>query len=408
MLTLFPALGLCLPLAAGTLPDPPSVAAANNQFALDLYAQLRASSGNLFFSPYSISKTLAMAYAGARGETAAEMAAVLHLPSDQTRAHREFLTMRNQLNRNLGVHPAVGHPLIIKRGVELALSANLWGQRGYGFDKGFLDLLHESYGAGLQEVDFTAPEPARRAINAWAARQTRDRIPELFAPGVLNVSTRLVLASAIYFKGDWASPFEKDATRPQPFHVHRERKVQVPMMSQTETFGYAEADGMQLLEMPYAGKALAMLVLLPRAADGLDGLEKALTAERLAAWTTRLRPQQVQVLFPRLRMTGGLSLPEVLKTLGMKRAFVPGGADFRGMNGGREPLYLSAVVHKAFVEVNEQGTEAAAATGVAAAWLSMPHAAAVVPVFRADHPFVFAIRDVQTGVILFLGRCVQP
>jgi serpin B len=396
MLTLFSALGLSLPFVAGTPPEVLSVAAANNQFALDLYARLRGASGNLFFSPYSIHKTLAMAYAGARGDTAREMAAALHFPAGQGDPHRAYREARKLLNQKAA-----------RRGVQLALSANLWGQRGRRFEKPFLSLLQDCYGAGLQEADFTAPEAARQTINAWVEKQTSQKVRELFPKGTLNVTTRLVLASAIYFKGDWAQPFRKGGTRDDTFWLDARNQARVAMMNQTGTFGYCEDGQLQVLELPYAGRDLAMVVLLPRQRDGLADLEKALTAEKLAACVSRMRPQKVEVSLPRFKLTGAFSLRDTLAALGMKRAFASGEADFRGMDGGREPLFLSAVEHRAFVETNEEGTEAAAATGVVVGSLSMEPRGAV-PVFRADHPFVFAVRDVRTGVLLFLGRVARP
>lgn len=395
MTLLIPSLALCILLPAAPRQKLPAVS-ANNQFALDLYGQLGARGGNLFFSPYSVNKTLAMAYAGARADTAAEMAAVLHLPNDPEGAHRDFAEMRQQLNANIG------------RGVQIQQAASLWGQKGYGFQRPFLKLLDDRYGAALNEVDFRAGDRTRQTINAWVEKQTGGKIKELFGSDALGPQTRLVLVSAIYFRGDWVSPFKKDATRPDTFQLSRERKAPVQMMSQTETFAYGEVEGAQLLQMPYVGGDLALLVLLPREVDGLANLERTLTAEKLTAWVTRLREQKVQVSLPRFKMESAFNLPESLTALGMKTAFDPGTANFSSMNGGKEPLYLSAAVHKAFIDVNELGTEAAAATGVAVAGLSASPRAPAIPVFRADHPFLFALRDVRTGVLLFLGRYVQP
>jgi serpin B len=400
MLSLLSALGLTLPLAAGVPADVQAVSAANNQFAFDLYGQLRGQDGSLFFSSYSIDKTLAMTYAGARADTAKEMAAVLHLGLGQDRPHRAFLEMRKLLNRGPGSSWS-------NQGVQLSLSANLWGQRGHGFRKDFRGLLQQCYGAGLEEVDFGAPDQAEKTINAWVERQTNHKIPELFSPGSLNVTTRLVLASAIYFKGDWVHAFEKSQTRSEAFRVNAATTVPVPMMNQTETFGYFEDDRLQLLRMPYEGDNLAMVVLLPKKAEGLADLEKTLTAEKLANWTGQLRAQKVEVALPKFKLTSGFSLEDTLQALGMRKAFAGGEADFSGMADAREPLFISAVVHQAYVDVNEEGTEAAAATGAAVGTLSAPVRQAV-PVFRADHPFVFAICDARTGVILFLGRVLRP
>jgi serpin B len=396
MLSLLSALGLTLPLAAGVSADVQAVSTANNQLGFDLYGQLRTQDGNLFLSPYSIDKTLAMTYAGARGATAQEMAAVLHLGPGQDRAHRAFLEMRKLLNQGAG-----------GRGVQLSLSANLWGQRGYRFRKDFRGLLQECYGAGLEEVEFGAPDQAGKTINAWVEKQTRGKIPELFPPGSLDINTRLVLASAIYFKGDWGHPFETSQTRSESFQVKAAATVPVPMMHQAETFGYHEDAEVQALRMPCVSDNLAMVVLLPKKAEGLADLEKTLTAEKLATLVGQLREQKVEVALPKFKLTSGFSLEDTLKALGMRKAFAGGEADFSGMADGRESLFISAVLHQAYVDVNEEGTEAAAATGVAVGTLSAPVRQAV-PVFRADHPFVFAICDARTGVVLFLGRVVRP
>jgi serpin B len=399
MLSFLCAVGLVLPLPAGSPPEVQAVVATNNQFALDLYNQVRSRHENVILSPYSVSKALAMAYAGARGDTAREMAAVLHVTLGQERHHRAFLAMRNVLNH------ASGNPRRGQRGVQLYLSANVWGQRGCTFQKDYLHLLRECYGAGLEEVDFQMSEEARKTINAWAGRQTAGKIPELFELGAFNPLTRLVLASAICFKGDWVHPFKTSDTSNEPFRTGAGPGVRVPLMSQTATFGYLEDDQVQALRLPYAGRDRAMLVLLPRDRDGLANLEKSLTAARLAAWAGQLGERDVEVWLPRFRLTGGCDLRDTLVSLGMRRAFCPAAADFGGMNGGREPLFISAAVHKAFIDVNEEGTEAAAATGVAMATLSAPLGR---PVFRADHPFLFTIYDTRTGVILFLGRVVRP
>jgi serpin B len=406
MLTLLPFLSLTFtPAASGPAPEVRAVALANNQFAFDLYGQLGRREGNLFFSPYSVTKALAMTYAGARGDTAKEMEAVLHFTLDPARQHWAFREMRRLLNGH-GSLLGAANPLAGKPNVQLYLSANLWGQRGYGFQRDFTNLLEECYGAGLQEVDFTASEQARRTINAWVQRQTHDKIKELFPQGMIDSSTRLVLASAIYFKGDWAHRFQRIDTHDDSFQVNGSRMVPVKMMTQTEAFGYFEDDQLQALQMPYKGDDLAMVVLLPRKPHGLADLERALTGEKLAAWTSQLQEQEVAVSLPKFRLSEGFSLTAALQALGLKRAFAAG-ADFSGMNDGREPLQISEVVHKAFADVNEEGTEAAAVTGEIVTLGAVRHKPPI-PVFRADHPFVFAIREVRTGVVLFLGRVARP
>jgi len=364
----------------------------NNAFALELYGKLRAGEGNLFFSPYSISSALAMTYAGARGNTAAEMAKTLRFAIEDKDIHPAFAALQGRLN-------APG-----KKGYELVVANALWGEKGYGFLDDFLKLTQQHYGAGLTELDFVAAaEQARGTINAWVQKQTRDKIKDLIKPGVITDLTRLVLTNAIYFKGKWAEQFDKSATQEAPFSVTETEKVTAPMMSLKGDFGYMGDDSLQALEMPYAGGELSMLVLLPKSPAGLAEIEKSLTPKSLAGWILALRTQEVQVCLPRFKMTGEFSLAETLRSMGMSEAFTDK-ADFSGMDGKRD-LVISAVVHKAFVDVNEEGTEAAAATGVIIGSISVKPPP---PVFRADHPFLFLIRHEPTGAILFLGRVADP
>jgi serpin B len=406
MLSLLSLLGLTLPLLAGAPQDVQAVVTANNQFAFDLHNQLRRDEGNLLFSPYSINKTLAMVYAGARGDTATEMAAVLHSTLGPDRQHQAFGETRAVLNHSQGGLPSLLPTWRGKHDVQLYLSANLWSQRGHSFQKGFLDLLRSCYGADLEEIDFAASEQAARTINAWVDKQTNHKIPTLFTPEAFDLNTRLVLASAIYFKGDWVHAFDRDRTRDEPFQLSPQKTAAVPMMHQTARFGYFEDEQLQGLLLPYEGRNLAMIVLLPKRVDGLPDLEKTLTATKLAAWMGQASEQKVDVSLPRFRLTGEFGLNAALTALGMRKVFRSGEADLGGMDGGQESLFVSAVVHKAFVEVNEEGTEAAAATGAIIGTLSAAPSATVE--FRADHPFVIAICDMRTGLILFLGRMMRP
>ncbi len=366
------------------------VVQANTAFGLDLYAKLRAGSdGNLFLSPYSISTALAMTYAGARGETATEMAKVLQfaLPSEQL--ERTFAALTADLN--------VG-----KQGYQLRIANRLWGQTGYTFLRAFLHTTRE-YGAELEQVDFArSPEPARHTINAWVEEKTAQKIRDLIAPGVLDRRTTLVLTNAVYFKGDWQSKFEAEATRDARFMVTPQKPTTVPMMHQRGQFPYGVAGDVEILELPYAGKDLSLVVLLPRKTDGLADLEKRLTPKSLAAWTSELRQREIEVYLPKFKTASAFRLDQVLSSMGMPSAFSDH-ADFSGMDGKRD-LFISAIVHKAFVDVNEEGTEAAAATGVVMSRMAVM----VTPTFRADHPFLFLIRDNRTGSVLFLGRIVNP
>ncbi len=375
-------------------PAPPDVIVAqgNNAFAAALYARLREQEGNLFFSPFSISGALAMTHAGARGETEAQMAQVLHFRLDQARLHPAFASLMAALSAGAE-----------KGGYELSIANALWGQKGYGFLAEFLKTTREHYGAGLREIDFGAdPEGARKTINQWVEDQTRNRIKDLLLPPDITPLTTLVLTNAIYFKGEWAWKFDEKATRKAPFTLPSGEKVQVPMMLQSRVFGYLEADDFQALEMPYAGGDLSVVVLLPREADGLPRLEELMTPENLAAWLGRLRQREVAVMLPRFSFTARFELQDVLREMGMKDAFSLPPADFSGMTG-RKDLCISKVIHKAFVDVTEEGTEAAAATAVV-----MKEGGARVLLFRADHPFLFLIRDAKTGCILFMGRLTNP
>jgi serpin B len=372
-------------------PDTAAVVKGNNTFALDLYRDLAAQDGNLFFSPYSISTALAMTYGGARGETAEQMAKALHFTLPPPRLHAAFAG----LQRGLTVAGEQGK-------YRLRVANRLWGQKDYGFLPDFLKLSAERYGAGLKEVDFAAaPEQARRAINAWVEEQTQNKIKELLRPGVLTVDTRLVLTNAVYFKAAWMRPFSPKQTRKGDFHVSADKKVTVPLMHDSPRTNYADAGTVELLELPYEGHDLSMIVLLPKAA--LPPLEKQLTEANLSAWLRKLDGYRVEVTLPRFKVTAEFMLRDALSRLGMPLAFDMHKADFSGMTS-RERLPISHVVHKAFIDVNEAGTEAAASTAVVMDPRSLPPPAT----FRADRPFLYLIRDNRTGSILFLGRVVNP
>jgi serpin B len=380
--------------------DRSALVQGNNRFGLNLFAQLRQGPGNTFLSPFSLSTALAMTAAGARGETARQMAGVLQLPGGPDRVNTDFAALIQALRPGPGPGGADAP-------YALHTANALWGQQGYHFLPAFETLLERSYGAAFEDIDFQgASEEARRTINAWVAKQTRDKIQELIAPGVLDSSTRLVLTNAIYFKGTWSSPFRAEQTQEGDFHASGGRILGMPLMHQTGRFGYAEDPNVQALELPYVGGDLAMVVLLPRQKDGLADLEKTLSAGSLADRLDRLQTTQVAVTLPRFKLTAEFELKPALAALGMTLPFSDR-ADFSGMNGGSEPLQISAVIHKAFVDVNESGTEAAAATavGIRAMSVLVPQ----TPVeFRADHPFLFLIRDRRTGSLLFLGCLTQP
>jgi serpin B len=372
-----------------------AVAEDNNRFALDLYARLRTGqSDNLFFAPGSLSTALAMTYAGAKGETVEQMAKVLHLTLPQENLHPAFGDLRRYWDGG-------GK----ESGYRLSVANRLWGQEGFHFLPGFLAVTRQHYGAELAQVDFARQtESARQRINAWVEEQTQGKIRDLIPPGVLDSMTRLVLTNAIYFKGIWTEQFRKEATHQAPFRVSTGRQAEVPLMYRSDDFRYWAGDGLKVLELPYGKGDLAMLVLLPDEIEGLAALEGKLTADSFSRWQSGLRKQEVRVYLPRFKLDSQFQLAEVLKAMGMTRVFTPGEAELTGMSS-EEELYVSAVIHKAFVDVNEEGTEAAAATGVE---VKSAEAIEGPAVFRADHPFVFLIRDNRTGGILFLGRLVNP
>jgi serine protease inhibitor len=376
-------------------PDPlPVVVNGNTQFALELYSKLAKSDGNLFFSPYSISTALAMTHAGARGNTAKQMADVMHFNIKGDDLHRTFGSLVNTLNKSGDKGP-----------YQLAVANALWGQKAYRFLKPFTNLVEKNYDAGMNRVDFkTQTEAARLTINRWVEDNTNNKIRDLLKKGILTPLTRLVLTNAIYFKGDWASQFKKDATRDMPFTLAGGKKIDVPMMYQKQKFKYGETRDCQMLELPYKGNDLSMVVFLPKKASGLAALEKKLTPKSIAQWTRRMWKRKVYVYLPKFKMTCEFGLKDVLIKMGMKDAFTPGVADLSGMDGTKY-LFISAVVHKAFVDVNEEGTEAAAATAVVVATKSL---APRPLIFKADRPFIFIIRHNQTGSILFLGRAANP
>lgn len=378
------------PLAA----DESKTAAASNAFAFDLYGQLRGQEGNLFLSPSSISTALTMSYGGARGETATQMAKVLHLDKVGKNPHAAIGKFQHSLNALQG-----------KGTLTLATANSLWSQQGYTFLPEYTKLCQSNYGAAPTSVDFVKqPAAACKIINQWVEDQTKDKIKDLLKPSSIDANTRLVLINAIYFKGDWANPFPAKATKSEPFQVATNQKVKVPLMMKSGHFLYGENPDAQIVELPYVGLDLSMVVVLPRRVDGLAALEKKLTAQQFATWTKALQSKEVDLWLPKFRMTTEFSLGDPLEHMGMKDAFSMKTADFSGMTGKRD-LFIGAVVHKAFVEVNEKGTEAAAATGV------IVEQAAEIPqsvTFRADHPFLFAIRDNKSGGLLFLGRVVNP
>jgi serpin B len=361
-----------------------------NGFALDLYRRYSAGDGNILFSPYSISTALSMTYEGARGLTAEEMEAVFGFLEDPSERLPSVARIYNTLNgegRDYALHTVNA----------------LWMQQGYNILEEYVDTITGYYGGEANVLDFVAkPDESRLTINDWVEERTNDRIRDLFPAGSIDSAVRLVLTNAIYFKGDWLYAFDEEATSIENFHVTPSTAVEADMMSLHGSFNYLEADGFQLLELPYAGGDVSMLLLLPE--EGRMGeVEARLSAEWLGEWVALMEEAEVDVYLPRFSFETKYFMAEDLAVMGMPTAF-SGDADFSGMTGTRE-LYIDMVVHQAFIEVNEEGTEAAAATGVS---MRLTAAPLIFEVFRADHPFVFLIRDVDTGVVMFLGRVSNP
>ncbi len=382
--------------AAGAADSVSPLVTGNNRFAIDLYRQLAGGKGDVFVSPESISLALAMTYSGARGQTAEQIAKTLHFDQPVAQLNAGFAAILKNLNAGGA-----------KNSYQLSIANRLWGQQGFKFLDEFLKVTREQYGAELATVDFVhQTEAARRTINAWVEHETRDKIKDLIGEGSLGPDTRLVLTNAIYFKGDWQAPFEKDATHKAPFHVSADKQADAMIMNREGSYRFAKEDGMRVLEMPYRGGELAMVVLLPEKIDGPADLEKSLSAEKLQALTAGLKSTRVSVAMPKFKMTREFELSKTLAAMGMPLAFSDN-ADFSGMDG-KTDLSISAVIHKAFVAVDEKGTEAAAATAVTIRALSIRRPIEPPEEFHADHPFIFLIRDTHSGSILFLGRYTGP
>lgn len=372
--------------------DLETLVAGNNEFALDLYDQLRGTSGNLFFSPYSVSTALAMTFAGARGETLVQMDHTLRFRLNQDTLHETFEKL------------AAG----IKEGsrdgaYQLDIANALWAQKGFGFKDSFIETAVNNYHAQVKEADFiTAAEPTRKEINSWVEDKTNDNIQELIAKGILTRDTVLVLVNAIYFKGDWLEQFNKKFTRDADFWTAPDKKVRAKMMYKEDEFDYYDGDELQAIELSYKGNDLSMVIVLPKEKDGLSDIEKAF-AKDFDNMLWEFKKQKVRLFLPKFKLTTKFELSDHLSKMGMPIAF-SSRADFSGMSES-EKLFISNVIHKAFVAVDETGTEAAAATGVT---IGVTSVGPMAPVFRADHPFMFVIRDNVSGSILFMGRVHDP
>lgn len=367
---------------------------SSNYFTLNFYKQIKDNQQNIFFSPYSLTTALAMTYEGARGETAEEMIEVFNFPEDNNIRWQAFFNLLNWLNRD-------------GKNYELSIANALWAQKDFYFLPEYFDIIGEYYQGKIENLNFIEePEESRLVINSWVEEQTKDKIKDLIPKNVINPLTRLILTNAIYFKGDWALEFKEGDTQEDDFHLMNGGSVKVQMMSRTDDeaeFSYHQDDFLQILEMPYKGEDISMLIILPKG-QNLAQAEELLTLENLSDWQGQMRKQKVEVYFPKFKLETKYNLKDTLEDIGMPTAFSEE-ANFSGMNG-KNNLLISEVIHQAFIEVDEKGTEAAAATGVVIGVTSLPLEESTI--FKVDRPFVFLIQDKTTGGILFMGRVLNP
>ncbi len=371
---------------------------ANNQLALDLYLKYRSEEGNIFFSPYSISTALAMTYEGAKGQTAEEMQFVLHIPENANIRRANIEKIYNDINQD-------------DKKYKLSTANALWAQEDFKFLDDYFSIVEEYYGGKVTNLNFDEkPEESRIIINNWVEDKTNNKIKDLIPVGIIKPRlTRLILTNAIYFKGNWVKQFNENDTKEQNFRLMPSNtNIKVPMIQRTDDeskFNYAENSDVQLLELPYSSEDLSMLILLPKD-DNLEDLEKSFTLKKLTQWRDSLSEQRVNVYIPKFKFETKYFMAETLKDMGMPIAFSDN-ADFSGMTGKKD-LKIYNVIHQAFVEVNEEGTEAAAATAVIMGRITSVGPEPVIPTFRADHPFIFIIQQKDSGNILFMGRVSDP
>ena len=366
---------------------------AVNSLAFDLYAKLKTGKGELCFSPYSISSAFAMLYAGASGDTAAEMEKVFKYDDGIHESNGALMERLNKTPASAG---------------ELRVANSIWPMKSYSFLKSYTDLLHRNYGTDVTPLDYmSSPEPSRRRINKWVEDKTKNRITDILAVGSIVPDTRMVLVNAIYFKSKWMHTFHEDMTTDADFYLSNGKTTMVKMMNGTDSYRYAEPEGLQVLELPYWGGVYSILLLLPEDKDGLPSLERRMSEKLFTDIRTKLSTCKVNVFLPKFRVESTFNVGETVGALGMKMAFSKQ-ADFSKMNGQMD-LFVSSAVHKAFVEVDEKGAEAAAATAIVVNGLTaMPEKPNKMVVFRADHPFIFLIHDNASGIILFMGRVTKP
>ena len=369
----------------------------NNAFALDVYQALHSQDGNLILSPFSICLALAMTYAGARSETEAQMAQTLHFPA-QEQLHPAFNALDHALESEKLNLDKDQEPM------QLNIANAVWAEQTFSFLQEYLDTIAVNYGAGIHLSDFVNNyEPTRKEINNWVSDETKDKIKNLLPDGSLSADTRMVLVNAIYFKADWLDQFDANDTYDYTFYLLDGSQVTVPMMGQMMYIPYAAGDGYQAVELPYAGNSAAMDIIVPDAGR-FEEVESALTSERLNEILGSMEQNSVMLRMPKFEFESSFSLSDTLTNMGMPAAFDRNAADFSGMTG-KQDLFIGDVIHKAFVAVDEEGTEAAAATAVI---MELAGAAFSELSLIIDRPFIFFIRDLETGQILFVGRVVNP
>ncbi len=372
--------------------DANPITRGNLQFAIELHQQLATAQGNLIFSPFSIRSALAMTASGAEGATNREILRTIHLPEGDVVQEAVGALVR-WLNWS-------GE----RATFQLRIVNTLWGQKGIDWKEDFLNRLKDDYAASLQEIDFDQSQAARQTINCWVREKTNDKIQELIPSGMITPETLMALTNTVDFLGDWEEAFEPSVTEQLPFFRTPDDAVPTAMMQQTAEFAYHGDSKVQVLQMSYSGNELSMLIVLPNEKNGLAKLEEELTAEQLQRWLKQLSPREVIVSLPKFTMTQQFNLTDALRAMGMPRPFSDQ-ANFTGM-ANDNALLLDFVVHKAYIVVNERGTEAAAASAEGLDKGSEPEASP--PVFRADHPFLFLIRDTRHELILLMGRLTDP
>lgn len=389
LLAILPA--VCL---AGEGDSPAKVVQANNKFTMDLYKKVKGAEGNLFLSPYSVSSALTILYAGAQGDTARGMAEALRFDGvfqPETRVHEHA----KAIQQGLGA--------IQRRGdVQFAMIHSLWAHKYYRIDEEFMLRMKAYYAVDSNYADFAgAGEDARKRINAWADTKTRGRIKEIVKAGTIDGNTRLVIANAAWFRAKWENEFFKRQTTKQDFDLGSGKKVQVDMMMQDQSSGYATNNEVEVLQLAYKGGSMSMVVILPRKAEDLTAMEEKLSPELLADLLKPVKTIQIKLYLPRFRFSSEFNVADTLRAMGMRDALDAGRADFSKMNKSPEKLFISTVVHKAYVDVDEEGTEAYAASAA-------PAALAEPLVVRVDRPFLFLVRENKLGSILFIGRTADP